>query len=616
MREEIKEKLALLPDHPGVYLMHGKDGGIIYVGKAKSLKNRVRSYFHAQNQHTPKVQAMVEQIWDLEWILADTPLEALMLECTLIKKHLPKYNILLKDSKQYPYLRVDVQHAWPRVQITRTVKKDGAHYFGPYGAGWAVREVLDMLAHAYPLRSCNKDIPPTGGHDRPCLKYQIGRCSAPCAGLVSPAEYRGMVQEVERILKGKGQDAVEHLRRSMMEASDKMEFERAALLRDRIRALESVQQKQKAVSTAMEERDVLAVYQQGLLCVAQVLPVRAGRISGGESHVLQSHTEQTDGELLAAFIPQYYAVHPVPREVLLFCDVPERELLEAFLRQQREGAVHIVVPQRGDKRHLCELARDNARAAAERILLERERDLERTQGAMEALGRVLGLEKTPSRIEGFDISHTQGAQQVASMVVFVGGRPARKEYRHFRIKRMGGADDFASMKEVVTRRLMRYRQGDAAFSPLPDVILIDGGPGQLQAALEGMREAGVSVPMFALAKRLEEIFLPGRPDSILLARDDPALHVIERVRDEAHRFAITFHRALRSKASIYSRLEDIPGIGPARRKALLRALGSEAGIRAADIEALAAVPGMTHAAAQAVWQAFHQNHQGGQTPAP
>ncbi len=603
MTEQLSLKLRELPDSPGCYLMKEK-GDIIYVGKAVNLKNRVRSYFHGRD-HTMKVAAMVSRVDDFDIMLCQTNLEALILECNLIKLHKPYYNILLKDDKQYPYIRIDLQEPFPRVTLARRAEQDGAKYFGPYIGATAVRDVLEIARKAFPLRSCDKKLPlKTPG--RPCVSHEIGRCLAPCAGLCTSEEYRAVIQSLMRFLSGGHGQVVERMTREMNEAAANMRYERAAQLRDGIRDIEGLMERQNAQKAAGGARDIVAISQDGLDAMAQVLIVRGGRMLGGESFPLPREGAEPQGEVLAAFVAQYYESREPAREVLCQ-DIADRDALESWLRERRGGAVSLLVPQRGEKRALVQLAEKNASDALKKRNAKQQVKYERTQGACEQLGEALGMQNTPYRIEGFDISNTQGVLSVASMVVFEGGEPARKEYRHYRIKTVEGANDFASMREVLLRRLKRAASGEWVT---PDLILIDGGPEQLAFAQSAMREAGVDVPMFGLAKRLEEIFLPGREESILLDRHSPALHLIQRVRDEAHRFAITHHRNLRGKAAVHSQLEDIPGIGASRRRALLQNFKSIKAIREATLEELLAVEGMSKPAALAVMRALGSGVEG------
>ena len=650
--EKLETKIAMLPESPGCYLMKDAEGTIIYVGKAVNLKNRVRSYFR-DTEHTPKVAAMIANIDDFDILLCDSNLEALCLECNLIKLHRPHYNILLKDDKHYPYLRVNMKEAFPRLELARRMpegaNKDGAKYFGPYIGATAVRQVIEAVRGVFPLRTCRKELP-LKKTSRPCVNYEIGKCMAPCAGKCTEEQYWDMMDGVLAFLGGDYEQVLKVLRKDMMDCAAKMQYERAAALRDKIRDVEGLMERQIAIQTDRSEQDIIALAQDGLDAMVHIFYVRGGRMIGGDHFALPREGSEDPGEVLSEFITQYYEDgNLIPRHVLVQA-LPEgsRDQLEAWLRQQKGASgttrqtVTLATPKRGEKHDLILLAAKNAADALEKRNAKASIREERTTGAAAALGRALGLPKSPRRIEGYDISNTQGVLSVASMVVFIDGVPAKKEYRRFRIKTVEGANDFASLNEVLGRRfehgLKEKAEREAAglspiggkFSDLPDLVLIDGGPQQLRFARQALLDMGVDVKvglapdehddclqspceacdapdgvgqavyMFGLAKKQEEIFLPDREDPILLDHHTPELHLIQRIRDEAHRFCITHHRGLRGKASIHSQLEDIPGIGPKRRKALLTRLGSLKAIREATEEQLLAVPGMTKSAAEAV----------------
>ncbi len=610
--EKLETKIAKLPESPGCYLMKDADGTIIYVGKAVNLKNRVRSYFR-DTRHTPKVAAMVSHIADFDVLLCDTNLEALCLECNLIKHHKPYYNILLKDDKHYPYLRVDLKESFPRLTLARRMEKDGAKYFGPYIGATAVKQVIDAVRGVFPLRTCKQTLPLKTPR-RPCINYDIGRCLAPCAGKCTEEAYWDMLDGVLAFLGGDYKQVVDKLKADMMAAAEKMQYEKAALLRDKIRDVQGLMERQIAIQTEQAEQDIIALAQDGMDAMIQIVYVRGGRMIGGEHFALPQEGSEEPGEVLASFITQYYEDgNLIPRHVL--CQtLPEgsQEQLEQWLRQQKNAAVSLRTPRRGEKHDLVLLAAKNAADALEKRNARAAIKEERTLGAAASLGRILGLEAPPRRIEGYDISNTQGVLSVAAMVVFIDGVPAKKEYRHFRIKTVEGANDFASMNEVLHRRFthgleekaQRESQGlspiGGKFSDLPDLILIDGGPQQLRFAQDALRAIGVDVPMFGLAEVGERIFLPGQEEPICLDHHTPELHLVQRIRDEAHRFGITHHRALRGKAFVHSQLEDIPGIGPKRRKALLSRFGSLKAIREATEEELLATPGISKPAAEAV----------------
>ena len=618
MNATLEFKLSQLPESPGVYQMK-KAGEVIYVGKAVNLKNRVRQYFHASRDHTPKVRAMVANIDDFETILCDTELEALILECNLIKKYRPYYNILLKDDKQYPYIRIDLREDYPRVELVRRVEKDGAKYFGPYIGATVVRDVLETLHATFPLRTCRHEFSfghGMGGRHRPCLRHQMGLCLAPCTGNVFPGQYRQMLEEILAFLNGRHEDVIRGLRAQMLEASKDLQFERAAQLRDRINAMEQVLQKQKALTVSGGDQDVIAVSSDGVDAVVEVIYLREGKILGSDNFTMQ-RAEAQEQESLSMFLLQYYDNAPyIPREILLGEPVEELDVMEQLLSEKKGARVHLLVPQRGDKKKLVDMAKKNAEDIAAKRREQFVRQRARTVGACAELAKALGLDFVPRRIEGYDISNTQGTLSVASMVVAIDGQPARSQYRHFRIKTVVGANDFASMAEVISRRFARgererleaEKEGRVpdGFADLPDLVLIDGGPEQLRFAQDAMH--GVPMEkypaMFGLAKRLEEIYLPGREDPIRLDAHSEALRLIQRVRDEAHRFAITHHRGLRNKRSVASRLEEIPGVGATRRRALLTHFPNVEAIREATMEELLAVPGMNRPAAEAVYAFF------------
>ena len=621
MNDLLKLKIEKLPTCPGCYIMKS-NGQIIYVGKAINLKNRVRSYFQSSRDHTVKVRAMVERIDDFDIVLCDTNLEALILECNLIKLHRPQYNILLKDDKHYPYLRIDTAQDYPRVELVRRVSKDKAKYFGPYMGATSVREVMDVLRALFPLRTCAQPIKP-GEKRRPCLHHQVGECLAPCAGLTTPQEYGEVVQEVIDFLGGKSDGVLARLQEQMTEAARDMRFEQAAQLRDRIRDVQSLMERQKAINVRGGDQDILACASDDIDAMVEVVFVRGGHMIGAENYALEGAGDQNPAQVLSQFLMQFYDDGRKPPSEVLCMELPEQAAdIEQVLCERREGKVALREPQRGTKHKLVELALKNAKDALSKRNAHLARQQERTVGACAALAQAVGMDTVPRRIEGYDISNTQGVLSVASMVVAIDGEAARKEYRHFRIKTVEGANDFASMNEVLTRRLTRAKaerealaaegklpedgKGLTGFADLPDLILIDGGPQQLRFAREAMLKIGYDIPIFGLAKRLEEIFLPDREESILLDRKSPALHLIQRVRDEAHRFGITHHRNLRQKAGMHSSLEDIPGIGPAKRRALLTHFGSIAAIAAATPDELCAAQGIGKSHAQAIYDHYHK----------
>lgn len=611
MNPTLAYKIKMLPESPGCYIMKSR-GEIIYVGKAVNLKNRVRQYFHGS--HTPKVAAMVSRVDDFDLMLCQTNFEALTLECNLIKKHRPFYNILLKDDKHYPYLRIDLGEPFPRLTLARNMdeQRAGVKYFGPYIGATAVRQVMDEVRRFFPLRTCNLSFPVKSPR-RPCVHHQIGQCLAPCAGGVSEEAYRAILARVIDFLNGDSRELLSELTREMNVASARMEYEQAAVLRDKIADIRQLMEEQHAIQTRDVEQDVLAVAQDGQDAMVQLTHIRAGRIEGGRAFLMEHCGAEAPEEVLAGFLTQYYDDgHLIPRNVLAQALPEPLDELERWLRERRGGAVTLAVPQRGDKADLVRLALKNAEDALSKHRQSAEVKDMRTRQAMLELKEALHLPALPRRIEGYDISNTQGILSVASMVVFQDGLPDKKAYRIYRIKTVEGANDFASMAEVITRRFThglkerheREQAGldpdEGSFSRMPDVILIDGGPEQLLFAHRAMQEAGASVPMFGLAKRFEEIYLPGREDPIVLDRRSNALHLVQHVRDEAHRFGITHHRALRGKEGLKSELSSIPGVGPKKQAALIRHFRSVKAIFEATQEELCQVEGISDGLAQRI----------------
>lgn len=599
MTEIVEEKLKLLPDKPGVYIMKNAEGRIIYVGKAIVLKNRVRQYFQSGKNHTPKVRAMVSHIADFEIIMTASEVEALILECNLIKKHRPRYNISLKDDKSYPYVKVTLQEDFPRVFITRRILKDGARYFGPYTNATAVHESLKLLRRLFPLRTC-KHL-----QERPCLEYHIKRCLAPCAGKVEKGDYDAMIRAVLLFLEGRTEDVEKELQLRMEQAAESFHFEIAARLRDQLLAVRKVAEKQNIV-TGSGDQDAIGLARSEIGVVVQVFMIRGGKMIGREHFLLQGSEDESDGQVLAAFLQQYYhRATFIPREILLPLEIPqtEQELLEKWLSAKKQKAkVQLILPQRGTKKDIVEMAVGNAEKYLHDEAARIKQANDQTLGAVEELGRYLGLPKPPDRMECFDISHNQGSETVASMVVFEGGLPKKSDYRRFKIQSTEGKpDDFLSMREVTTRRYV-----DLPEEELPDLIIIDGGKGQLSSALEIIRNVAghKKVPVVGLAKQFELVFTEGNPEPVVLPRHSQALYLIQRIRDEAHRFAITYHRKLRGKRNLVSVLDHIVGIGPKRRQALWSHFGSINKIKAATVEELAMAPGMNKPAAEAVYNFF------------
>ena len=599
MTDLVAEKLKLLPDSPGVYIMKDARGKIIYVGKAIVLKNRVRQYFQSSRNQAPKVRAMVSHVADFETIMTANEVESLILEANLIKKHRPRYNIRLKDDKSYPYVKVTVQEEYPRVFITRRVLRDGARYFGPYTNVTALRDSLKLLKRLFPLRTC-RTMP-----DRTCLEFHIKRCLAPCVGKVTVEDYRAMIRAVLLFLEGRTDDVERELEHRMTLAAEAYHFETAARLRDQLSAVRKAAERQNIVTGAGDQDAVGMARSAAGVCV-QIFFIRGGKMIGREHFLLRGSEEESDADILRAFLEQYYNQATfVPREVLLPCaiDAAGQEMIERWLAQKKGGGkVALLTPRRGTKRDIVVMATGNA----EKFLADEEtrRSLadEQTLGAVEELGRYLGLKKPPHRMECFDISHNQGQETVASMVVFEGGMPKKSDYRRFKIKSAEGKpDDFLSMREVTTRRYVGLPEEE-----LPDLIIIDGGKGQLSSALEIIRnEAGhKNVPVVGLAKQFELVFTEGNSEPVELPRRSPSLYLIQRIRDEAHRFAITFHRKLRGKRNLVSVLDHIVGVGPKRRQALWAHFGTLDKIKAASVDELASVPGMNRPSAEAVVHFF------------
>ena len=614
MNDLIREKLKLLPDAPGVYRMLNAAGEIIYVGKAVNLKNRVRSYFRAEKNRPPKVAAMVSHIADFEYILCQNEMEALTLEASLTKTLQPRYNILLKDDKHFPYVRLDAKKDFPRFEVVRRVKNDGARYFGPYLSGIALRECLNLIRDSFPVRHCRKDIARAIARgDRPSLIYHLNKCIAPCYGNISREEYHALLESVCSFLEGKNQPVIDMLTKQMQDASDRMEFEKAAQYRDRIEAVKRLAEKQHAMGTGDADRDVFALVRDGEDAVIHALFVRGDDIVGS-AHYRMATGGEPAGEITGAFLQQFYAEDmEIPREIVVL-DLPENhEALAAWLREKRGRAVTLIRPRRGERLQQVMMAQRNGVEAIEKQHALETREWERTGGAMARLAAILGLAEVPSRVECFDNSHIQGRDTVSSMVVFCEGKPAPKEYRRYRIRSAAGGDDLVSMREALTRRFTRLKDGLAAAErgegeapETPGLLVVDGGRTQLTVALQVLSELGLShIPAIGLAERHEEIILPDEPEPILLARNDPALHVLERLRDEAHRFAITYHRSLHVRTALLSELDAIPGVGEKRKRLLFDAFVTRDAIAAADVEALAAVHGMSRPAAEAVYAHFH-----------
>jgi len=595
----LDDKLSRLPDRPGVYLYRDAKAQVIYVGKAASLKSRVRSYFQESRAPDPKTDALVRQIADLEYIVTDNELEAMMLEANLVRKHRPRYNIILRDDKHYPFLRLTTDEEFPRLLVARRVRNDGSTYFGPFYPATAMRETLRLTRQLFPLRTCSITI--DGRLERPCIQYAIHRCNAPCTGWESQEGYAQTVRDVKRFLEGKDDDLASRLTEEMETAAGEEKFERAAVLRDQVQSLNKVRERQKIISTEEVDQDVIGVVRQGADACVELFFVRKGRLVGQEAFFFDKVSGWSDGEILSAFVRQFYgkAVPPAP-ELLLSEAIPEAELVTEWLSGLVGGRVTLTTPQRGSRREFVAMAEANAAIALQNHLLSRD---DRQQYVLEELRRALSLPGAPNRIEGYDISNIQGTEQVGSMVVWENGDLKKDDYKRFRIRTVAGADDFASLREVLSRRFGKaLEQG----SVLPDLVLIDGGRGQLNVGLSVLQELGLDwLPVIGLAKQQEEVYVGESPQPLALDPTSPALHTLQRIRDEAHRFAITYHKKLRDRRTIQSVLDAIPGIGPTIRTSLLKTLGSARRVREASVAELAAVPKVTPKLAQRIHDHFH-----------
>jgi excinuclease ABC subunit C len=595
----LPQALARLPDRPGVYLLKDAKGQVLYIGKAASLRARVRSYFQESRPHDPKTDALVRQVADLEYIVTDNELEALILESNLVKRHRPRYNIILRDDKHYPFLKLTTDEEFPRLVVARRVQKDGAAYFGPFYPATAMRETLRLVRQLFPLRTCRITI--DGRLPRPCIQYAIHRCKAPCTGWQTREEYRETVRDVERFLLGKSDDLAKELTREMEAAAADLRFERAAVLRDQIQALNTVRERQKIISTDPVDQDVVGVVRQGTDACVQLFFVRRGRLLGRESFFFDKVAGWSDGEVLGAFLRQFYTgnVTPPP-ELLLSEEVPEADLVRAWLERRRDGRVELAAPRRGKKRELVLMAEENAALALQAHLLSKGN---RTQAILDDLQRALSLPAPPHRVEGFDISNLQGREAVGAMVVWENGALKKDDYKRFKIRTVEGADDFAMLAEVLGRRYGRALEEGGV---LPDLVLLDGGRGQLHAGAKALEALGLDwLPVAALAKREEEVYTPESPEPLVLDLTAPALLTLRKIRDEAHRFAVRYHTTLRGRRAIQSVLDQIPGVGPAIRTNLLRSLGSARRVREASVAELAAVPKVTPRLAQRIHDFFH-----------
>lgn len=598
----LTEKLKILPTEPGVYLMKDQYGEIIYVGKAKVLRNRVRSYFQESRHHTYKTDILRQHIYDLDYIVTDSEVEALILESNLIKKHQPHFNIRLKDDKTYPFIKVTTHEDFPCLIKTRLVKKDGARYFGPYADVDAVYKTIKILRKLFPLRMCKKNIEVGKEEERPCLNYHIKKCPGPCIGAIRKEEYSRIVKEVTLFLEGRSDELVRDLKRKMNAAAEDLDFEKAAFYRDSVQALEKVTQSQKVVTEDLFDRDVVAVAAEEDRACLQVMIIRQGKLMNQEYFIMEGTDEEEISEIMSAFIKQYYIEQRIlPREILLEIPVSDAETIEEWLKAVAGRKVALHVPERGVKKDLVELAHKNALENLKKEKIKEEFSSDRPLKGVKELQTYLQMDFPPIRIEGFDISHVQGTDTVASMVVFENGQPKKEDYRRFKIHiAEGSPDDFASMNEVVGRRYTRVTEEG---QKMPDLILIDGGKGQLNAALDILANLGIhEQPIIGLAKREEEVFVPHRSDPILIPRHSEALYLLQRVRDEAHRFAVSYHRQLRSRRMTHTLLDEIPGVGPKRREALLEHFGSLEKIRSASIDELSDVEGISQKTAESIRQ--------------
>ena len=607
MNDRIEAKLKLLPDKPGVYKMFNSCGELIYVGKAVNLKNRVRQYFRSSANHPPKVAAMVANIDDFDFVIVGNETEALNLESNLIKQNKPYYNILLKDDKHFPYVRIDYKQDYPRVEIVRRFRKDGAKYFGPYLSSYALRESITAVREHFPIRQCKKDIGKAIARgERPCLMYHIGKCCAPCTGRVTKEEYAALLDEVVAMFQGNCKGYIESLTQLMQEASDRMDFEKAAQYRDRIRAMQSISEKQIASSASDKSYDVFALARNELATVAYGLFVRGGNVISAESFNIGADDEPFS-EIISQFLMQFYnGMGQIPKEIVIMDEPEDLAAIESCLAEQCGHAVRIHIPLKGEKLKQGELARANAEATIGRKRELTHREWERGEGALIELMQLVGMDVFPRRMECFDNSHIQGRDTVGSMVVFIDGKPEKTQYRRFRTKQAADGDDYLAMKEHLSRRFQRALDGDEKFAELPELLIVDGGRGQLSVALEVLEEFGLShISCIGLAEKNEEIILPDRQESVILSRSSPVLQLLQRIRDEAHRFAITYHRNLRAKNSLYSVLDGISSIGDKRKRALYEKFLTVEAIKSASVEELKTADGMNITSARSVWNYFH-----------
>lgn len=609
MEFNIEEELKKLPAKPGVYLMHDARDTIIYVGKAVSLKNRVRQYFQASRNKGVKIEQMVTQIAWFEYIVADSELEALVLECNLIKEHRPKYNTMLKDDKAYPFIQVTVNEDYPRVLFARRMKKDKSRYFGPYTSAGAVKDSIELIRKLYRLRSCSRRLPQDQGKERPCLYYHIKQCDAPCQGYISREEYRKKINGALEFLNGNFKDVLKDLEQKMLQASEEMRFEDAVEYRDLMQSVRQIGERQKITGSDGEDKDIIALAIDGEDAVAQVFFIREGKIIGRDHFYLRIARGDTRGQIIDSFIKQFYAGTPyLPKELMVQEELEDQEVLEEWLSKRRGQKVHIRVPKKGTKEKLVEMAQKNAEIILRQDRERLKREEGRTIGAVKEIEGWLGLSDLV-RIEAFDISNISGFQSVGSMIVYEKGKPKKNDYRKFRIKSVQGPNDYASMEEVLTRRFLRGREESSGFEKLPDLLMMDGGRGQVNIALQVLDRLGLSIPVCGMVKddhhRTRGLYFNN--EEIPIDRSSEGFKLITRIQDEAHRFAIEYHRLLRSKGQVHSILDDIPGIGPARRKELMRSFQTMEEIAGASVEQLAALPSMNDKVAQQVYDFFHNS---------
>lgn len=610
---QIEEELKRLPDRPGVYLMKDDTGHIIYVGKAINLKNRVRQYFQQSKNHSIKVRKMVQHIASFEYIITRSEVEALVLECNLIKKYSPKYNIQLKDDKTYPYIKVNVQDAFPRMRVVREMKKDGAKYFGPYTNAAAMWEIVDIIKNTWPLRTCSRNLPKDIGKERACLNCHIGKCLAPCEGKITKEQYREMIQEMLSFLNGNYKEVIKKLQEEMLKASEELEFERAAQLRDQMMAISKIEQKQTATLSSMLDQDIIAFAKSPEDTLVQVYFVRQGKLVGREHFYLEGTEDETIEDVFRDFLVQFYANATfVPKEIVIERMPSEVEVLTDYLSKKREGKVQITVPQKGNKHGLMELASKNAEVTLSQFGDQIKKEQKRTQGALEEIQQAVGLEKLPYRMEAYDISNTQGIQSVGGMVVFEGGKPKKSDYRKFKIKSIFGPNDYGSLEEVLDRRFNRMKTEESgnSFTKMPDIILMDGGKGQVSSAEKVMARHGLSIPILGMVKddkhRTRGLLYQG--EEVILNPHSEGFKLITRVQDEVHRFSIEYHKKLRSKAQVQSVLDEIPGVGKERKKQLLLHFKSVENLRSASLEEIEACESIPKNVAQSIYDYFHVKH--------